>query len=303
MRIILFHNPSAGRGAHVVEELLVGLKRAGHEVHQGTLDDADLDICLRDPGCVIAVAGGDGTVRRIALKLVGRRVPIAILPLGTANNVASALGLPREPRDMIRQLESMVPWKYDVGRVNGPWGQSLFLEGTGFGPFVRTGLLLSNPSQQEVFNHPDEKLTRDRQLLEQMVRNYAVQACEVVLDDETLVEKCLAVHIMNLATVGPNLRMAPGADPGDGELDVVLVRDEDRREFADFVADQRAGGHAEARFPVHRSRRVRLRWQGAEVHVDDEFHQTGEAGELCAEVMPGELLFLRPPPHERATAR
>ena len=161
---------------------------------------------------------------------------------------------------------------------------------------MRTALLLSNPSQQEAFDHLDAKLARDRQVLEEMIRDYAVQAGEIVLDDETVTGNFLAVHIMNLSSVGPNLRMAPCADPSDGRLDIVLVRDGDRKQFADFVAAARCGRDLEGRFSARRSRSVRLRWEGAEVHVDDEFYQPGEPAELHAWVVPGELTFLRPSP-------
>jgi diacylglycerol kinase family enzyme len=167
------------------------------------------------------------------------------------------------------------------------------VEGAGFGPFTRTALLLSSAGQQEVFDDPRQRLTRDRDLLAEMIRNYAVQACEITLDEETITRDCLAVHIMNLPSVGPHLRVAPRADPSDGCFDVVLVGERDREGFTDFVVAESRGEGVEACFPVWRSHRVRLRWQGAEIHVDDELYQTGEPAELHAWVVPGKLTFLR----------
>src|SRR5690242_18538712 len=46
------------------------------------------------PGTAIVAAGGDGTVNTIVGAVAGRDVPLAILPLGTANDLARALGLP-----------------------------------------------------------------------------------------------------------------------------------------------------------------------------------------------------------------
>jgi diacylglycerol kinase family enzyme len=298
MRLTLFHNPTAGDGRYVREELLVGLQGVGHDV-QVCVDDverAGAAPYLAEPGDAVLVAGGDGTVRRVAMRFIGRGVPIAILPLGTANNIARALGLPLDPAQVIRRLDSMIPWKCDVGRVTGPWGRNVFLEGCGFGPFVRTALLLSNPSQREAFDHSHAELVRDRHILEEMIRNYAVQAGEILLDDETVTGNFLAVHIMNLPSVGPNLKMAPCADPSDGYLDIVLVPDSDRREFADFVAAGRRGRDLKGRFSARRSRSVRLRWDGAEVHVDDDFYQPGKPARLHAWLVPGELTFLRPAP-------
>jgi len=44
-----------------------------------------------EPGDIVAVAGGDGPVGKVARRLIGSPTPIAILPLGTANNIANTL--------------------------------------------------------------------------------------------------------------------------------------------------------------------------------------------------------------------
>jgi diacylglycerol kinase family enzyme len=162
-----------------------------------------------------------------------------------------------------------------------------------FRPIRENGDVVVESESAEAFDHSDAELARDRHVLEEMICAYAVQACEVLLDDETVTGTFLAVHVMNLSSIGPNLRLAPGADPSDGWLDIVLVRDGEQEQFADFVTAERRGKHLEARFPVRQSRSVRLRWEGAEVHVDDEFYQPGEPAELRAYVVPGELTFLR----------
>jgi diacylglycerol kinase family enzyme len=287
----LFHNPSAGSGSYTLEELVHELRKAGHEVSAYRQGDGSLDEQLRDPGTVV-VAGGDGSVRRIALHLVDRDVPIAVLPVGTANNIARSLGLPRrDPIETIRRLDDLAPTKYDVGHIQAPWGRGVFLEGAGFGPSARAALLLSHPSQQELFEDPNQQLVRDRALLAEVVRHYAAQDAEIELDNERVAGQWLAVHIMNLPSIGPNLEIAPAADPRDGLFDVALIEDKRRREFADFLS-RPPDEQDSSLFPVRRSRSVRLRWSGAEVHVDDELHQVGQTAELKAHVLRSALTFL-----------
>ena len=48
---------------------------------------------LKKPCDIVAVAGGDGTVGKVARELIEKRIPIAVLPLGTANNIAKSLGI------------------------------------------------------------------------------------------------------------------------------------------------------------------------------------------------------------------
>lgn len=301
MRVTLIHNREAGNGEYVREELLVALARHGHVLHASvdTLTDATLEAIASDPGDAIAIAGGDGTVRSVALGLMGRGAPLLVLPMGTANNIARALGLPPDPVAVLRRLADLEPSGFDVGRIAGSWGESRFLEGAGFGPFVRTALLLSHPTQKETFEDTDARLARDRELLEKMIRDYSPQACEVVLDDECVSGDFLAVHLMNLPSVGPNLDFAPDADFSDGCLDVMLVKAGERQRFTEFVAANRGCAPENSPFPVHRSRTVRLRWEGAEIHIDDEFHQAAQATELLASVEARALTFLRSPGHAR----
>jgi len=63
-----------------------------------TLDDRGVGLArgaVAAGARLVVAAGGDGTVRACAQALAGTQVPLAIVPLGTANLVARALGIPR----------------------------------------------------------------------------------------------------------------------------------------------------------------------------------------------------------------
>src|SRR5690606_7135637 len=87
----------------------------------------------REPGDLVVAAGGDGTFGRVARRLVGSDRPLAILPLGTANNVARHLGLALDPSRAIAQLASAEERRMDVGVARGSFGTRLFFEGAGLG--------------------------------------------------------------------------------------------------------------------------------------------------------------------------
>ena len=62
-------------------------------VHKKNLED-----CLDgDFGDAVIVAGGDGTVGKVAKRLAGTDVPLVVLPTGTANNIARSLGIGVDP--------------------------------------------------------------------------------------------------------------------------------------------------------------------------------------------------------------
>ena len=72
----------------------------------------------REAGCVAAVAaGGDGTVGAVATHAVGADLPLGILPMGTANDVARALGLPLAPETAAAVIASGEPRAIDAGQA------------------------------------------------------------------------------------------------------------------------------------------------------------------------------------------
>ena len=88
MRVTLVYNPlrrggRAARGEHLLERL----EQAGHDARLVS-GRKKLARQLEDPGELVAVAGGDGIVKEVAVALAGRKLPMAILPLGTANDIA-----------------------------------------------------------------------------------------------------------------------------------------------------------------------------------------------------------------------
>jgi diacylglycerol kinase family enzyme len=55
---------------------------------------------------LVLAAGGDGTVGKVAHELIDSGIPLSVLPLGTANNLARTLGFIGSPREIIAGLEA-----------------------------------------------------------------------------------------------------------------------------------------------------------------------------------------------------
>jgi len=100
-------NPAAGRRSldHVEEAVRQSFARRGITA---TVDTAltrtggDATAIARDASAqydIIVAVGGDGTVRDVAAGLAGSTTPLAIIPNGTANVLASDLGIPVRPAD------------------------------------------------------------------------------------------------------------------------------------------------------------------------------------------------------------
>src|SRR5581483_5040251 len=135
-RATLVHNPTAGQGRHSSAELKALLKQAGFRVAYVHAKKKQQMKKLRRARGLIVAAGGDGTVHRVARAVAGRGKTVAIIPLGTANNIARSLGVHGTPGELVAGLSRAKERVIDVGIAKGPWGKRVFMEGMGGGLFA-----------------------------------------------------------------------------------------------------------------------------------------------------------------------
>lgn len=299
MHVTLLHNPKAGGGEPTRDELVRALLAAGHAITYQSTKETGLEHALEAPGDVVLVAGGDGTVRKAAGMLIGRGIPIALLPLGTANNIFKTLALSDSLQETIAALPTAHSMPFDVGTAKGAWGETHFLEGAGLGAFPITMCLAENraDNREARAGHEDLGLTRDLRYLSRVLSTMKPISWQIEADGEDLSGEYYLCEAMNIRSVGPNLLLAPGADPADGYLDLVLVSEKERPHLQDYIADRIAGRTAEIDLPVRRVTMVRITAAGAEVHVDDRLERPHEkpsavGGLVDLTLLPGALHFL-----------
>lgn len=275
MRVTLFHNPTAGDMSLGAEQLETILRDAGYQVrYQAT--SKGWRSALDDPGELAIVAGGDGTVAKVAIALADSDVPLAIVPLGTANNIGKALGVFGDIRSMVAGWQDGTTRRLDVGVVSGSFGERRFVEAVGGGVFaelVRRGSSEVEDASEMVGRETDRAL----QLLREILEAATPAAWEIVLDDYDLSGEYLAVEAMNVGFAGPNVPLATDAELDDGELDLVLLRAEDRERLLEYVTGRVES--ASALMPsldVRRGRAVRMvPPRGWPIRIDDELHDAG----------------------------
>jgi len=123
-RCLLLLNPHSRSAADAEPTLTGELARRGIDlVGDGPQPPEKLSELLGDGGGAaldrILVAGGDGTLNAVLDGLIAAAIPVAVLPLGTANDLAHNLGVPTDPAAAVRiALEGPVR-SVDVARVNG----------------------------------------------------------------------------------------------------------------------------------------------------------------------------------------
>jgi diacylglycerol kinase family enzyme len=267
MRLTLIYNPTAGQDDHDRGSLHAVLEEHGHDVRIASVKENGWKQMLSDPGELVVVAGGDGTVRKVFKELASSGVPVTVAPVGSANNVARTLGLAERP---IEELLAGVPGgerrRFEVGEAAAPWGTTPFVESFGGGLFAEVLLRAEDVEQQS------DKVDLGLRLVEDSLRDLPALEWELEADGVDASGAYLAIEAMNIRETGPNIPLAPDADPGDGVLDVALIRPEDRKPLLGYIQSRLGGGRQEPpRFDVVRAGRLNARPPaGCALRVDDE---------------------------------
>lgn len=121
-RALLIVNPHARNGKGYSADIHAVLERGGLQLIERTPqgDETISDVIVRERDCdLVIVGGGDGSLNAAAKGLMETELPLAILPLGTANDFARTIGIPTDPLEAARHLASYDVHPIDLGEVNG----------------------------------------------------------------------------------------------------------------------------------------------------------------------------------------
>lgn len=264
MRITLLHNESAGSENHARDELEACLRRAGHVVVDvvSNLEEL-LDSLVRERCELVVVAGGDGTVGRVACALAGRGLPLAILPLGTANNTARSLGVTGSVEALVAGWSGGSLRELDLAAINEGDRLTAFSEAVGWGVFpkaIRKADELSAPDQRE------RTLERDRDVFRRVVERARPRHYEIEADGADLSGEYLLVEIVNIPYIGPQLEVSPDSDPSDGKLELVLAGESERDAVLELA--EQGSLSFDKRLPTRTVERVAVRSETRRFHLD-----------------------------------
>lgn len=219
----------------------------------------------------VIVAGGDGTVRNVAMRMLADeqyKKPIALLPTGTANNIASSLKITGEPKDIIASWRAWNIQGFDTATVTGLKKPNQLLEGVGFGIFPY--LMKRIKEKGTSGGTPEEELEWVQKTMHTIAHEYKGRKCKLKIDGVKYSGKFLLVEVMNVESVGPNLHLNRYADVNDGRLEVVLLPISQRRELIKYLEKKIKGDSAPFDIATTQAQSIEIKWKGKLCHVDDE---------------------------------
>jgi diacylglycerol kinase (ATP) len=294
----VLHNPGAGDGDNSDKEIIAAIEAEGYKCSYLSTKKKGWEGIQSSDVDFLVVAGGDGTVRKIAhelleRKLIDKKIPIALLPLGTANNIAKTLGISGSADEIIKSWKDHEVKKFDVGRIEGIKKHKFFIESYGYGVFPRL-MKEMKKLDKSLFDSPEQKIKTALQLLHDMILNYKTKLCRLNIDDEDLTGKFILVEIMNTSSIGPNLHLAPFADPGDEFFEVILITENQRDDFAAYVKGKLEGREESPFFTARKAKKLQIYWEGTALHADDEHIMLDEPADVKIDLQAGLLEFLVP---------
>jgi diacylglycerol kinase family enzyme len=293
VRVALFHNEDAGDGSSV-DEITALLERHGHQLVQVIDKEFRVDRIVASHADLVVAAGGDGTVATAARVLTGRKIPLAILPLGTANNIAKSL-CSDDPLDAVVEAWTHAdPESLDMGFARGEWGQRIFFESVGAG-LIPAGIAAAKAQEDKAREgsstvKPEEAVETFRNVLAQL----EPQRWTLVIDGEEQTGEFLLVEILNIPSIGPNLVLSDEANPSDGVFSVIVATEQHRRVLDEYLARRISGSEQPLSMPLLHARRVEIRGV-SEVHVDDQLLDTPSPQTVSMTIEPAALQFLPGP--------
>lgn len=189
------------RAADVACDVIVS-KRPGHLAELVRQIDGAVD--------AVFVLGGDGTVMEVVSALAGTRVPVGVLPGGTGNLIAGALGVPRGVARATRVLLRGQPRQYDLGRL-GRGRYFAFAAGVGIDA---TMVMETSPGFKRRLGQLAYTLTAVRSALRRDVFHLVA-----TIDGTEVRERATLAMVANFGTLFGNVvQFAPDVAPDDGRF-------------------------------------------------------------------------------------
>jgi len=264
-------SPAAGRGRarDAADGVLAELRRGGLDpCVLSTAGAAEAErqavaAVARGVAAVIAV-GGDGTVQAALQAVAGTATPLAVVPAGTGNDLALALGIPVDPaaaaRAAAEDVTAGTTLPVDLGRTAGRWWSTVLCAGF--------DSLVSDRANR--LRWPRGRRRYDVAILAELAQ-LRPREVTLMLDGETTTVPVTLVAVGNTFSYGGAMRICPAADPGDGCFDVTVVGPMTRRELVRTRPRLTAGTHVEhPAVTVHRATRVELSAPGITAYADGE---------------------------------
>jgi YegS/Rv2252/BmrU family lipid kinase len=232
MKYLVIVNPISGRGyaEKVIPQIEAEMRKQGLDFDlvrtERPWHAAELaEQAARDGYDVVVTASGDGTANETlnglvrAQKAGHAKTALALLPVGTGNDMGYGLGIRGQLEENIQTLAKNYRRKIDIGFVKGgdyPEGR-YFANGVGIGFDAVVGFVAAN------IRWARGLLAYLIAVMQTVFIYYKSPTVEITYNNSTFTQAALMISIMNGQRMGGGFFMAPQGDPSDGHFDLCIA--------------------------------------------------------------------------------
>jgi diacylglycerol kinase (ATP) len=234
---LLLVNHHARRGKETLNEAIAQLKSLGFDLIEESTETADLipDIIRQhaDQVELVIIGGGDGTLNAATEGLVDTQLPLGILPLGTANDLARTLGIPNDLPEACKVIAKGHSESIDLGWVNGKY----FFNVASLGLSVKITKQLSKDAKRRwgVFAYAITAL--------KVLMGSVPFSAEVRVNGESRHVKTVQIAVGNGRYYGGGMTVAEDAAIDDQQLDLYSLEVEHWWQMIPLLPAMRSGTH------------------------------------------------------------
>lgn len=279
MKAILLYNVKAGKGRieRHLKAIVEIFRQAEIEIRPQLLDFEHNPFDGNEDTELAVICGGDGSINYVVNSMFkkGLDVTLGIIPTGTANDFASAIGMKRRVLRAAEQIARGTERRVDCGRVNG----NAFVNVLSFG-------VLTTTSQQTTDRekHLVGKLAYIRIGTRDLLTMHSIPLVARINGEEFSTEAAMFLAF-NGRSAG-QFRLAPDAKVDDGLLDVLILRYDNMAKTCWSMMHYLVGGMPEAVNYIRTNKIELLCSQKERTDVDG---QPGPDFPLSIECLPGAI--------------
>jgi diacylglycerol kinase (ATP) len=266
--VAMLVNPTSGRGkgARIAPRVAGRLRAAGIEVVELITTSAE-DVpprareAIKTLADAVVVVSGDGTIHQVVQEMAGENMPLGVVPAGTGNDFARALGVPLDdPEAAADKIAAGARRAIDLLKAKDEFITTIVA--SGFDSLVnKRANAMRWPK-----GHSRYTVATFAEL-----RTFRPLRYTVTLDGEVVETDAMLVAVGTVPSYGGGLRVCEGAVIDDGLLDVTIIRPVSRMTLLALFPKLSKGTHVpHPQIEQLRGRTVRLESPGITAYADGE---------------------------------
>jgi diacylglycerol kinase (ATP) len=295
IRAKLIANPGAGNvleAASRYEQVTSYLKEAGVKVDVAFARPKKEAIpiaqrAVKEGYDVIIAMGGDGTIGAVIRGIAGSKARLGIIPAGTENDIARALGIPEDLKEACAIIAAGNTRKVDLGCITTKDRKNHYF-------FMMIAIGLTATLYPMVNDVPNGKFGGVMEAIKTILKYKPNPTVNLTLDDDSKIEvESMLVTITNTPVTGIKNLVAPDASMDDGLLDISVYPGFSKAELLNyFIKTANEGTTPDGRIQRYRAKKIKVK-TSPKLDISSEGIIVGK-GTAWIKLLPGAMRVIAP---------